>query len=445
MKITDITRLAIKNIIGHKRIMLRVAVSVLTVVVLCSSAVVFMSAVTDKLSDMQCKNIDQACATVFVNADTEKQATDNVNDVISKITTVSEVTACSASYDYNIYTKDELLRSVSVSEDNEDYLVKDMTLIYGDDMQKKAHIDMLRQDRKICAADTQYDIISDNQRISFEHNYPDSRIFLYGRNINGDDEAVISEEFLSDFGFSDEEAEKLIGERITLKRTDGDEIYLDGFTVCGIVSGTAAESVFNGGSIIITKNGAEKTELSYRDTTVNLYYDSFLKAIEAGEQAEKSGIHVSFGYDLAVYSRIDRVSGFVQKLLSVMLPLICISMLLSVCSALLLYYSDSAQRTAVMRALGLTTGSVYAIVLTETAIVVFFSGIVGLLLSTGVNALYNGLLHNYFGFSVSVISGAQFIAGALSSGFVFVFVLLTSFITTMKISAAPIERMLKSE
>lgn len=40
MKITDILKLAMKNLTGHKRIMLRVAVSVLTVVLLCCSAAV---------------------------------------------------------------------------------------------------------------------------------------------------------------------------------------------------------------------------------------------------------------------------------------------------------------------------------------------------------------------------------------------------------------------
>lgn len=53
MKITDILKLAMKNLTGHKRIMLRVAVSVLTVVLLCCSAAVFVSAVTDELSDIQ--------------------------------------------------------------------------------------------------------------------------------------------------------------------------------------------------------------------------------------------------------------------------------------------------------------------------------------------------------------------------------------------------------
>lgn len=72
MKITDILKLAMKNLTGHKRIMLRVAVSVLTVVLLCCSAAVFVSAVTDELSDIQYKHIDQACATVFVHSDTAK-------------------------------------------------------------------------------------------------------------------------------------------------------------------------------------------------------------------------------------------------------------------------------------------------------------------------------------------------------------------------------------
>lgn len=444
MKITDILKLAMKNLTGHKRIMLRVAVSVLTVVLLCCSAAVFVSAVTDELSDIQYKHIDQACAMVSAYSDTAKQAEDTADDIISKITAVSEVISCNVGYRYNIYTTSEYLNSVSQSIDSEDHLVKDITLICGDDMKKTASVDMMRQSKHILAVDMRYDVISENQRISFEHNYPDKQIFLYGRNISGDDEVVISEDFLSELGFTREEMERLTGNRVSLKRTDNGEIYLDGFTVCGIASSEAAASVF-GQSLMITKSAAEKTKLCYSDATVNLYYDSFQKALEACEQAEKNGIHATVGYDLMIYSRIDRVSAFIEKILIVILPLICVSMLLSAASALLLYYSDTAQRIAVMRALGATKTDVYGITLAETVLAVFVSGIVGFLLSVGVNAVYNIWLESYFGLSVQIISAVQLIAGAVSCMFMFACVLTASFVTTIKISSASIDRMLKGE
>lgn len=444
MKITDILKLAMKNLTGHKRIMLRVAVSVLTVVLLCCSAAVFVSAVTDELSDIQYKHIDQACATVSAYSDTAKQAEDTADDIISKITAVSEVISCNVGYQYDIYTTSEYLNSVSQSNYSEDHLVKDITLICGDDMKKTAFVDMMRQHKHILAVDMRYDVISENQRISFEHNYPDKQIFLYGRNISGDDEVVISEDFLSELGFTREEMERLTGNRVSLKRTDNGEIYLDGFTVCGIASSEAAASVF-GQSLMITKSAAEKTKLCYSDATVNLYYDSFQKALEACEQAEKNGIHATVGYDLMIYSRIDRVSAFIEKILIVILPLICVSMLLSAASALLLYYSDTAQRIAVMRALGATKTDVYGITLAETVLAVFVSGIAGFLLSVGVNAVYNIWLESYFDLSVQIISTVQLIAGAVSCMFMFACVLTASFVTTIKISSASIDRMLKGE
>lgn len=444
MKITDILKLAMKNLTGHKRIMLRVAVSVLTVVLLCCSAAVFVSAVTDELSDIQYKHIDQACAMVFVNSDTAKQAEDTADDIISKITAVSEVISCNVGYRYNIYTTSEYLNSVSQSIHSEDHLVKDITLICGDDMKKTASVDMMRQYKRILAVDMRYDVISENQRISFEHNYPDKQIFLYGRNISSDDEVVISEDFLSELGFTREEMERLTGNRVTLERTDNGEIYLDGFTVCGIASSEATASVFEE-SLMITKSAAEKTKLCYSDAEVHLYYDSFQKALEACEQAEKNGIHATAGLNLMIYSRIDRVSAFIEKILIVILPLICVSMLLSAASALLLYYSDTAQRIAVMRALGATKTDVYGITLAETVLAVFVSGIVGFLLSVGVNAVYNIWLESYFGLSVQIISAVQLIAGAVSCMFMFACVLTASFVTTIKISSASIDRMLKGE
>ncbi len=444
MKITDILKLAMKNLTGHKRIMLRVAVSVLTVVLLCCSAAVFVSAVTDELSDIQYKHIDQACAMVSAYSDTAKQAEDTADDIISKITAVSEVISCNVGYRYDIYTTSEYLNSISQSNYSEDHLVKDITLICGDDMKKTASVDMMRQSKRILAVDMRYDVISENQRISFEHNYPDKQIFLYGRNISGDDEVVISEDFLSELGFTREEMERLTGNRVSLERTDNGEIYLDGFTVCGIASSEAAASVF-GQSLMITKSAAEKTKLCYSDAEVNLYYDSFQKALEACEQAEKNGIHATAGYALMIYSRIDRVSAFIEKILIVILPLICVSMLLSAASALLLYYSDTAQRIAVMRALGATKTDVYGITLAETVLAVFVSGIVGFLLSVGVNAVYNIWLESYFGLSVQIISAVQLIAGAVSCMFMFACVLTASFVTTIKISSASIDRMLKGE
>ena len=419
--------------------MLRVAVSVLTVVLLCCSAAVFVSAVTDELSDIQYKHIDQACAMVFAYSDTAKQAEDTADDIISKITAVSEVISCNVGYQYNIYTTSEYLNSVSQSNYSEDHLVKDITLICGDDMKKTASVDMMRQSKRILAVDMRYDVISENQRISFEHNYPDKQIFLYGRNISGDDEVVISEDFLSELGFTREEMERLTGNRVSLERTDNGEIYL-----CGIASSEAAASVF-GQSLMITKSAAEKTKLCYSDAEVHLYYDSFQKALEACEQAEKNGIHATAGLNLMIYSRIDRVSAFIEKILIVILPLICVSMLLSAASALLLYYSDTAQRIAVMRALGATKTDVYGITLAETVLAVFVSGIVGFLLSVGVNAVYNIWLESYFDLSVQIISAVQLIAGAVSCMFMFACVLTASFVTTIKISSASIDRMLKGE
>lgn len=447
MKITDILKLAMKNLTGHKRIMLRVAVSVLTVVLLCCSAAVFVSAVTDELSDIQYKHIDQACAMVSAYSDTAKQAEDTADDIISKITAVSEVISCNVGYRYNIYTTSEYLNSISQSNYSEDHLVKDITLICGDDMKKTAFVDMMRQHKHILAVDMRYDVISENQRISFEHNYPDKQIFLYGRNISGDDEVVISEDFLSELGFTREEMERLTGNRVSLKRTDNGEIYLDGFTVCGIASSEAAANVFGQSSMMmmITKSAAEKTKLCYSDAEVHLYYDSFQKALEACEQAEKNGIHATVGYALMIYSRIDRVSAFIEKILIVILPLICVSMLLSAASALLLYYSDTAQRIAVMRALGATKTDVYGITLAETVLAVFVSGIAGFLLSVGVNAVYNIWLESYFDLSVQIISTVQLIAGAVSCMFMFACVLTASFVTTIKISSASIDRMLKGE
>lgn len=416
MKITDILKLAMKNLTGHKRIMLRVAVSVLTVVLLCCSAAVFVSAVTDELSDIQYKHIDQACAMVSAYSDTAKQAEDTADDIISKITAVSEVISCNVGYQYDIYTTSEYLNSISQSNYSEDHLVKDITLICGDDMKKTASVDMMRQYKHILAVDMRYDVISENQHISFEHNYPDKQIFLYGRNISGDDEVVISEDFLSELGFTREEMERLTGNRVSLKRTDNGEIYLDGFTVCGIASSEAAASVFEQSSMMITKSAAEK-----------------------------NGIHATAGLNLMIYSRIDRVSAFIEKILIVILPLICVSMLLSAASALLLYYSDTAQRIAVMRALGATKTDVYGITLAETVLAVFVSGIAGFLLSVGVNAVYNIWLESYFDLSVQIISTVQLIAGAVSCMFMFACVLTASFVTTIKISSASIDRMLKGE
>lgn len=111
----------------------------------------------------------------------------------------------------------------------------------------------------------------------------------------------------------------------------------------------------------------------------------------------------------------------------------------------LLYYSDTAQRIAVMRALGATKTDVYGITLAETVLAVFVSGIAGFLLSVGVNAMYNIWLESYFDLSVQIISTVQLIAGAVSCMFMFACVLTASFVTTIKISSASIDRMLKGE
>ena len=142
MKITDIVKLALKNVIGHKRIMLRVAVSVLAVVVMCSVSVAFMSAVSDKLTDLQYENIDQACAVIFVNSDTEKRSSEEANNIISKINDLTDITSCRVFYNYELYTEKEYLNSMSQSESNDDYMLKGMVLTYDYNKQKTAYLDL---------------------------------------------------------------------------------------------------------------------------------------------------------------------------------------------------------------------------------------------------------------------------------------------------------------
>mgnify|MGYP001340517432 CR=1 FL=1 len=98
-----------------------------------------------------------------------------------------------------------------------------------------------------------------------------------------------------------------------------------------------------------------------------------------------------------------------------------------------------------MRALGATKTDVYGITLAETVLAVFVSGIAGFLLAVGVNAMYNIWLESYFDLSVQIISTVQLIAGAVSCMFMFACVLTASFVTTIKISSASIDRMLKGE
>lgn len=303
---------------------------------------------------------------------------------------------------------------------------------------------MMRQSKYILAVDMRYDVISENQRISFEHNYPDKQIFLYGRNISGDDEVVISEDFLSELGFTREEMERLTGNRVSLKRTDNGEIYLDGFTVCGIASSEAAASVFGQNSMMITKSAAEKQNSATAMPQYICIMTAFRKRLKRVSKPKKR------------YSRNCRTQSYdIFKNRQ------------SKC----LYRKDSDCYTAAYMCFNAAVGGIrtFAVLFghrTENSCdesarshkngcvrnnscgngsCCFVSGVAGFLLSVGVNAVYNIWLESYFDLSVQIISTVQLIAGAVSCMFMFACVLTASFVTTIKISSASIDRMLKGE
>ncbi len=446
MRIRDILSLAVKNILGYKRVMLRIFVSVLTVVVLCASASGFLSAVARELADMRYKYISEACVSVYTASVGYEQSCKEADEVIKTLSGASDVTCRRVMHQYDIGTKEEYAGITASGEDEEAFYCKNLMLTAEGDICRASELDIYQKAYYIYSVDTDYDTLPQNLLLSFERNYPDKTVFWYGENISSDSDVLLSAEFLTDLGFTEEEMGGLIGKRIELKHADDDYAYIDGLTVCGIISPDADNAVFGGmTAAIVTKNYAEKTQLKYMATDINLYYDSFVNAISAEKKANEAGIHASVGIHLAIYERIDRVSSFIEKMLAIILPLICVSMLLSVTSALLLYYSSSRKNTAVIRAMGAGKSSVYLIFLAEAAFVATAAGVAGLLLSVGVNAAFNALLENIFGFSVPIVSGIQIISGTAAWGASLLFTLMLSFISVMKISAAPIERLLKSE
>lgn len=248
--------------------------------------------------------------------------------------------------------------------------------------------------------------------------------FLIGSEMKNDDDIIMSEYILSKFGFSLEDAQKLIGKKITLKFTIKGQTFdmVKDYTLCGILRTDFydVEKFRTENHIFIPLRKDSVSQ--YYGFEQQIFFDSFSSAYQAYKtlyQDETAWVIAS--ESLSIYSEIEKQQTLYTRIVLLVLILIVFAVVVFMLSSIQYYFNKRLRFILLERAIGMRSGKVFFVFIMEFLICGIGSLIIAVPLSylmiTGLMEFMKG----YIGGAVTVFAG-DFMVGVLF-GIVFVLVL----------------------
>lgn len=249
--------------------------------------------------------------------------------------------------------------------------------------------------------------------------------FLIGSEMKNDNDIIMSEYIMSKYGFSLDEAQKLIGKKITLAFSCNGktaEIVKD-YTLCGILRTDFydVEEFREYSHIFVPMTGKFMPEDidEYFYGYQMLFFDDFSSALKGYEILEKENDWITLSSTVAVYSEIEQQQTIYNKIVVLILFLIIFAVFVFMLSSVQYYFSKRLKFITLERAIGMKNCKIFTVFMSEFAVCGILSFVVSIPVSyfmiTGLADFLNGLV----GGTIN-ISSDDFIVG-LIFGFAFVF------------------------
>ena len=249
--------------------------------------------------------------------------------------------------------------------------------------------------------------------------------FLIGSEMKNDNDIIMSEYILSKYGFSLEEAQKLIGKKITVTFSYNEktmEIVKD-YTLCGILRTDFydIEEFREYPHIFVPMAGKfmpdDTDEYFYGYQT--LFFDDFSSALKGYETLEKDDYSVILSNTVSIYSEIEQQQTIYNKIVVLILFLIIFAVFVFMLSSVQYYFGKRMKFITLERAIGMKNSKIFTVFISEFAVCGAVSFIVSIPVSyfilTGLADFLNGLVGGTISISLN-----DFAVG-LIFGFVFVF------------------------
>lgn len=419
MSFANIIKLATQNIIGYKKMFIRIFISVTIILVLSSSAMHIISSMQSAMQDITQTELHTAFLHIMdrdlkygIEISNEKK--EHFISLCSKTDDIADITV-KTNYWYfdteQLYSDNDT--SINISFDSGD--------IYN--LEKSSYFEPV-------AIDLNYSTFHRTNENSINKEKPHLTRYLYGREIAADNEIMIPDSFLKELGIKKEEMASIVGKNITITDVTGEIVFLDNITVVGIYDSSFGHNDEIDNSLYISSGYAVTTQClpSYRETQIT--FNSFNGCKNALELCEKEGINCSESFQLIYYFWLEKIVIFGRELMALILPLIYVVMLLSLFSALYFYHLDAIKRNSLLRVLGAKRKSVNLITLTELLVISLFSAITGFGLSLLTNLLVAKIAENKIYRVFSVVSTEYFTTFAVTIVGVYLFCVISSLVIT---------------
>lgn len=249
--------------------------------------------------------------------------------------------------------------------------------------------------------------------------------FLIGSEMKSDTDIIMSEYILSKYGFSLEEAKKLIGKKITITFSCNEKTMdvVKDYTLCGILRTDFydVESFREYPHIFVPMAGKfmpDDTE-EYFYGWQTLFFNDFSSALNGYKRLTKQDYYSTLSSTVAVYSEIEEQQTVYNKIVILILFLIIFAVFVFMLSSVQYYFNKRLKFITLERAIGMKNSRIFSVFIYEFVICGVISFIISIPVSyfmlTGLADFLNGIV----GGTIN-ISSDDFIVG-LIFGFVFVF------------------------
>ncbi|MGN0536362.1 MAG: ABC transporter permease [Acutalibacteraceae bacterium] len=254
--------------------------------------------------------------------------------------------------------------------------------------------------------------------------------FLIGSEMKNDNDIIMSEYILSKFGFSLEDAQKLIGKKITLKFTLQGQTFdiVKDYTLCGILRTDFydVEEFRTENHIFIPLNKDSVSQ--YYAFEQQIFFDSFSSAYKAYKTlSQDETVWVTASESLSIYSEIEKQQTLYTRIVLLVLILIVFAVLVFMISSIQYYFNKRLRFILLERAIGMRSGKVFSVFIMEFLICGIVSLIVTVPISYFMITELMNFMQGYIGGAVTIFAG-DFMVGVM---FGIVFVLVLSLIFTV--------------
>lgn len=444
MKFSDCMRLAKQNLFAYRRTTLLVMLGLMVslVIIICSLA--YNNSITNTMEKITNDKISCAYNEMSgVNPQIDGALLDTISD--NPFVDSMQITySCdlhemiSAQGDQYSFTLDNTILIVAGKEYSG---TNDFTYDFPYESTLSISKDALSIPFEVDALVLSYSqMISDTELSEYSQKYSKGSP-LIGNELSNDKEIIISEYMLSKYGFTSEQAEKLIGQKISIEIYDGKEnkLLFDEYTLVGMLRSDffrissrkySPHFIVPFSDTLFTVQGGQDVNAPGYTTIVNS--SGYSEAIRANESLLHYGKSISLSPVAAIYADTEMQQILYNKIILLIAALLVFAVIVFVYSIVSYYFKMRNAYIGLERAVGMKSGQIFCIFLCEFLMMSTTSLALSLPLSFGLMAALRAFILQTLGYSMTV-SLADLRSAALIGGiFVMIVSLLISYLEFLR-------------